>query len=446
MARSDLTVARPSPIFVEGAGMKKALLVASIALALAACTRAEKPVAGAAPATQRPDSVSSTIASSAPARPLEERVLYFPARERVLTSGDSSGDDMHWQSLGMSFPALLADVRYGLILTDTPLMDRDGNSAGSLLPESTRVTVLEAGEWERWGSDFRRLYRVRITAAGKALQGWIDSSAAALMLAEANGLAVGLVPRKIVIGGGESEYSLLVISDRRHVTLMDTSIIPFPDSFHPSGIVQVSLEDVNSDSQPEILLEADTIVSLRYLGATPVRWKAWLRRREGSLIPIFRYNVSFGSDAGYSYSATDRAFDSGGSGLRDMVRVDTDYTLVSGPDEFRTTTVSFFPWNGSEFRKATLQDLPKLGTVTAEQASLLADADAQSGILATLAKGDQLYVFDRSDTRQSRDDQASWWYKAVTKTGVEGWISGTVMDLSWIDPLKINRAAFLGHG
>jgi len=223
-------------------------------------------------------------------------------------------------------------------------------------------------------------------------------------------------------------------------------MFPFPDSFHPSGVVQVSLEDVNADSQPEVLLEADTIVSLRYLGATPVRWKAWLRRREGALVPIFRYNVSFGSDAGYSYTATDRAFDSDGSGMRDLVRVDTAYTLVSGQDEFHTTTVSFYPWNGSEFRRATLQDLPKLGTVSADQAPLLADADARSGILASLAKGDQLYVFDRSDTRQSRDDPASWWYKAVTKSGQEGWISGTLMDLSWIDPLKFNRAVFLGQG
>ena len=128
------------------------------------------------------------------------------------------------------------------------------------------------------------------------MQGWIDSSAAALILAEANGLAVGIVPRKIVIGGGESEYCLLAISDGRHVTLVDTSIFPFPDSFHPSGVLKVSLEDVNADSLPEVLLEAETIVSLRYLGATPVRWKAWLRRREGTLIPIFRYNMGFGSD------------------------------------------------------------------------------------------------------------------------------------------------------
>ena len=54
-------------------------------------------------------------------------------------------------------------------------------------------------------------------------------------------------------------------------------------------------------------------------------------------------------------------------------------------------------------------------------------------------------MFDRSDTRQSRDDPASWWYKAVTKSGVEGWISGTSVELSWIDPLKMNRAAFLGQ-
>ena len=54
-------------------------------------------------------------------------------------------------------------------------------------------------------------------------------------------------------------------------------MFPFPDSFHPSGVVSVSLQDVNADSLPEILLEAETIVSVRYLGATPVRWKAWLR-------------------------------------------------------------------------------------------------------------------------------------------------------------------------
>ena len=76
------------------------------------------------------------LASSASARPLEERVLYYPDRERVLTSGDGSGDDMHWQTLGMSFPALLADVRYGLTLTDTPLVDKDGNSKGILIPGS----------------------------------------------------------------------------------------------------------------------------------------------------------------------------------------------------------------------------------------------------------------------------------------------------------------------
>jgi hypothetical protein len=288
-----------------------------------------------------------------------------------------------------------------------------------------------------------------MNAAKKSLEGWVDSSAAALILAESNGLAVGIVPRKVVIGGGESEYSVLAVSDGRKVTLVDTSTFPFPDSFHPSGVVHVSLADVNSDSQPEILLEAETIVSLRYLGATPVRWKAWLRRarvESGILAPIFRYNVSFGSDAGYSYTATDRAFDSSGSGMRDMVRVDTDYTLVSGQDEFLTTTVSFFPWDGSEFKKAGLQDLPKMGTVSAEQAPLLLDSRADSATAATLSKGDQLYVFDRSDTRQDRDDPASWWYKAVTKTGVEGWISGTLMDLSWIDPLQVNRAAFLGKG
>jgi hypothetical protein len=416
--------------------MKKALLAATAALALAACTRTGTP----APAG------GSMSAPPAPAPLLEERVMYFPARDRVLTTGDSSSNDMRWRPLGLSFPGLLAKIRYGLVLADTPLLDKDGNSIGTMLPGSSRVMVLEAGQWVQLGPDFRRLYKVAIKAAGKTVRGWIDSAAAALMLAETKGLAVGIVPRKIVIGGGEAEYSLLAVADGTRVTLVDTSTFPFPDGFHPSGVVDVSLQDVNADSQPEILLDAETIVSLRYLGATPVRWKVWLRRARqelGTLLPIFQYNVSFGSDAGYSYTAQERSFDSSGSGMRDMVRVDTEYTVVSGQDEFRTTTVSFFPWNGAEFRKASLQDLPKLATVTPDTASLLQDADAQSSVVATLAKSDQLYVFDRSDTRQSPGDPASWWYRAVTRTGAEGWISGTAVELSWIDAMKVNRESFL---
>jgi hypothetical protein len=426
--------------------MKSPLLAVTVALALAACSRAERPLPGPQAASEAPAASARPIPASPSAPPSEQPIMYFPEKERVLAGTDNSGNDMRWQPLGMAFPALLGQVRFVLILTDTPLVDRDGNSKGTLLFEGTRVTLLESGDWMPAGGEFRRMYRVRANVPGRPVQGWVDSSAAALMLVEADGLAVGIMPRKLVVGGGESEYSLLVIAEGRRVTLVDTSVFPFPDTFHPSGVVQVSLEDMNSDSQPEILLEAETIVSLRFLGATPVRWKAWLHRREGSLVPIFRYNVSFGSDTGYSYTATDRLFDSTGDGIRNMVRVDTDYTVVSGPDEFRTTTVSFFPWNGVEFKKAPLEDLPKIGTVTAETASLLADPDEHSSVTATLSRGDRLYAFDRSDTRLSRDDPSSWWYKAVTKSGVQGWINGTQVELTWIDALKLNREAFLGPG
>lgn len=420
--------------------MKTLLLAASVVLALLACSRAEKPL----PLSNQAALPSSPAAGTPQAaRPPEHRILYFPVEERVLAASDNSGNDMRWQPLGLTFPALLGETRFALVLTDTPLVDRDGISKGRMVPEGARVTLLEAGEWMPEGAGFRRMYRVHLPPPG-AVEGWVDSSAAALMLVETGGLAIGVLPRKLVIGGGESEYSLLVIAQGKSVMLVDTSSFPFPDSFHPSGVLRVSLEDMNGDSQPVILLEAETIVSLRFLGSTPVRWKAWLRRRETHLVPIFRYNVSYGSDTGYSYTATDRLFDSSSGGMRDMVRVDTAYTVVSGPDEFRTETVSFFRWNGTEFKKAPLEDLPKVGTVTADTAALLADPDAQSGVVATLSHGDQLYAFDRSDTRESRDDPASWWYKAVTKSGVEGWISGTKVQLSWIDALKLNREAFLG--
>ena len=145
---------------------------------------------------------------------------------------------MHWQPLGVSFPALLGEVRYGLVLTDTPLTDKDGNATGILLPETARVTVLEAGDWVPLGSDFHRSYRVSFKAAGKTVQGWIDSAAAALILAQnGRGLAVGVLPRKIVVGGGESEYSLLVGLGRRGTRRSST---PAPFRFPTPSIPTAS--------------------------------------------------------------------------------------------------------------------------------------------------------------------------------------------------------------
>jgi hypothetical protein len=105
--------------------------------------------------------------------------------------------------------------------------------------------------------------------------------------------------------------------------------------------------------------------------------------------------------------------------------------------------VSFYPWNGNQFRHAPLQDLPKLGSVRAEQAALRGGPGPESGETASLSRGEQLYVFDRGDTRQEQDDPSSWWYHVVTKSGAEGWINGTDIELSWLDPLKVNREAFL---
>jgi len=148
----------------------------------------------------------------------------------------------------------------------------------------------------------------------------------------------------------------------------------------------------------------------------------------------------------HSYTVTARAFDCTGSGFMDRVRVNADCLIVTDQQEFRTTGVSFYPWNGSEYRKAALQELPKQGSVSADESSLLSEPSADSAAVATLHRGDLLSVFDRSDTRKSAEDAASWWYKAITKSGAEGWINGDSITLSWIDPMTVNREAFLGTG
>ncbi len=419
--------------------MTRALLIAFLTLLLAACSRGGE----RAPATQRIFKPLRNLTDTIRHAPLDERILYLPDRQRALTPSDGSANDMSWRPLGVTVPGLLNKVLYGLLLRDSRVVDREGNSTGASLPAAAHVAVRESGEWLSTGEDYRRLYRVRYEAGGKATEGWVDSASVALIIAEDSGLAVGIVPRKIVIAGGESEFSLLALVESNRVTVVDTSLFVFPDEFHPSGVVKVTLADVNSDSQPEIVLEAETIVSLRHLGASPLRWKAWLRRTDGVLTSIFLYDQSYGSDSGYAYTATERSFDSGSTGMRDMVRVDTDYILVAGENEFHTSTVAFYAWNGTEFRKAPLEDLPRLGTVTADSTPLRAQPVPEGEVRGHLAKGDQLYVFDRSDTRQNRNDPGSWWYKAITKSGAEGWISGTAVELSWVDPLKTNKETFL---
>ena len=124
--------------------MWKALLVASIALALAACTRAEKRQAETSARGRGPDRSTDPRCSATPrgARPVlpprgegAHRGRQFERRHALAAA--------RW----LSFPALLGEVRYGLVLTDTPLVDRDGNSKGTLIPEPREFTLLEAGRW-----------------------------------------------------------------------------------------------------------------------------------------------------------------------------------------------------------------------------------------------------------------------------------------------------------
>ena len=425
--------------------MKMLLLISSLAIVLAACSRSEKQPAGAPPALPEPSAQKESPPQQT-AKPLAEGgVSYLPSIDRVLTRGDAEPVETSWVSLGMSFPTRLGDIRYGLLLSETPLLDAAYVPTASLLPAGAHVEVLEIGGWQKAPDGFRNMCRVRYDSVTGPVEGWVDSAAAALITAESGGISAGVVLRKIAIGRGESEFNLLAIAADSRVTLIDTSVFVFPAAFHPSGALEISITDANADGLPELVMEAETIVSLQYLGASPLRWVAWLRPKAGAWAPILLYNTRFGTDEGYSYTASSRAFDSSGKGTLDTVKVTTEYLLVSGHGEFRNTISSFFGWNGSEYRKAAAEDLPRQGTVTAVQAPVLRDPSAESGTVDTLHAGDMLYIFDRSDTRQSREETSSWWYRVVTKSGTEGWIDGGSVALSWIDPLKVNRETFLGQ-
>ena len=423
--------------------MKMLLLLSSLAIVLAACSRSEKQPSGAPPALPEPSAQEDAPSQQNAQPPVEGGVTYLPNIDRVLTNGDTEPVETRWVSLGMSFPTRLADIRYALLLSETPLLDAAHVPASSPLPAGAHVEVLEIGDWKKVPDGFQNAYRVRYDPGTGPVEGWVDSAAAALIIAEAGGISAGVVLRTIAIGRGESEFNLLAIAADSRVTLVDTSVFVFPAAFHPSGVLEISITDANADGLPELVVEAETIVSLQYLGASPLRWVAWLRPKAGAWAPILLYNERFGTDEGYSYTASSRAFDSSGQGTLDTVKVTTDYLLVSRQGEFRNTVTSFLGWSGSEYRTTAAEDLPRQGTVTAGQAPVLRDPSAESGIVDTVHAGDMLYIFDRSDTRQSREETSSWWYRVVTKSGAEGWIDGGSVALSWIDPLKVNREAFL---
>jgi hypothetical protein len=377
------------------------------------------------------------------AAPAEPGVItYQPGRDRVLQAGQGDDAGLEWAPMGTPVAVLLPRTRYGLVLTPTPLLDRDGRLAGPVLAPDTKVSVLQAGDWTMEADGFHRRYRVRWDAL--ATEGWVEADTLALVTAEAGGVAAGVVPRRILVAGGASEYQLLALRDAAGTWLIDTSTFPFPEGFHPSGIVSLAVNDANGDGTPEVVIEAETIASLRTLGAAPLRWAAWLRPRAGRWTAILMYTVSYATDLGYSSSGVVRSFDMSGAGMQDMVRLDTEYVVTGSTGDFHTSAVTFYPWNGTTYRKDALQDLPQEGTVAVDSLALYDAAAGSLSAAPSLTRGESVFAFDRGDIPEPGSPRV-WWYHVVTRQGTEGWVRGDGVSLAWVDPLKENKAVFLGR-
>jgi len=391
----------------------------------------EKPTEAGVPGDAAGDAPLATADSAA--------ILYIPSRERALARGDTDEIVTSWLPLGATFESARGLILHGLLMSEASLGE-------TTLPALSRVAVKGASEWEKQLGAYRRNYAVQ-SLDDSSVEGTVDSSTCVLIIAESGGVSVGFVERKIDIAGGESQYNVLAIVSEDAalragtVTLADTSAWVFPDIFRPSGVLAASIGDLNGDGAAEIMVTAETIVSLNYLGATPLAWECWLAPRAGAAqpdgwAPIFLFNQAFATDDGASYAATRRLIDFNGDGVMDTVKVTTEIEESGGERTFANTIVSFFVWNGTRYEKQAAQELPRQGTVISDSAMLFADTSMEAGTVAALPRGALLYVFDRSDV-------SPVWYRAVSREGVEAWIPGADIQLSWIDPLKVNREAFL---
>jgi hypothetical protein len=427
------------------AGTRLALTAGACVALLAGCARAHKdsgpqpPQPPAAPQGVEKPSKTDTAADAARAAEDGGIIVYVPSRERVLSRGDADEIVTSWLPLGAAFESARGDLLHGLLMSEASLGE-------TTLPALSRVAVKAASGWEKLQGTHRRSYTVQ-ALDGSSAEGTVDSSQCVLVVAESGGVSVGFVERKVDIAGGESLYNVLAIASEGTVTLADTSAWVFPDSFHPSGVRAASIADLNGDGAAEIAVTAETIVSLNYLGATPLAWECWLTprpapARPGGWAPIFLFNQGFATDEGASYAATRRLIDSDGDGVMETVKVTTEIEETSEERSFANTIVSFFVWNGERYEKQAAQELPRQGTVVSDSAMLFADTSIEAGTVAQVPRGALLYVFDRSDS-------SPFWYRAVSREGAEGaegaegWIPGADLKLSWVDPLRVNRETFL---
>jgi hypothetical protein len=366
-----------------------------------------------------------------------------PSRQRVFAQNDSEPPVTSWLPLGMSYASAKASILYGLLIEDAPALDEAHKPVGRTLRRGMHVMVRDATEWEPAGHGYRRWYE--ISQQGSARMDWVDSSSVALITAQHGGLGGGFLERKISVAGGESEYNVLVLCDGAAVSLIDTSALVFPSAFHPSGVTSVSFQDMSSDGTLEAVVQAQTIVSLQFLGASPLAWEAWLREKDHSWSVIFRYNSSYGTDQGNSYSATRRAFSSTGAGFLDTVKVTTNLMETAAQGVFSATTETFFTWNGTMYKEDPAWGMPQKATVLPGSAVLKALPQAGASSVTTLKAGDELFISDRGDARESGGGEAGFWLHATTRAGKDGWILSGQVKLAKIDPLRINREIFLGH-
>ncbi len=384
------------------------------------------------------------LSCSRPASPGRlSTVDLVPSRQRVFAQSDAEPPVTTWLPLGMSYESAKASILYGLLIQDAPALDKDRKPSGRLLQRGLRVTVRDGTAWEHDGSGYRRWYEV--SQEGSSRADWVDSSAVALITARSGNLSGGFLERRISVAGGESEYNVLALCDGDAVSLIDSSALVFPDSFHPSGVTSVSFGDVNSDGAVEAVIQAQTIVSLQFLGASPLAWEAWLREKAGSWGAVFRYNSSYGTDQGNSYTATARAFSSSGQGLLDTVKVTTNLMETTAQGVFSATTQTFFAWNGTLYKEDPSWGMPQKGSVIPGSAELKALPQTTGAAVAQLKAGDGLFVWDRGDARETAAGEAGFWLHVTTRGGKEGWIPSALVKLSKIDPLKVNRDVFLGR-
>ena len=413
--------------------------VAALVLFLAGCPRGRSPE----PRPETPPPQAPAVEQPAPQpgpapAPAADLLRYVPSKARALFRGDTQELLMSWMPVGATFETARGQVLHGLLLEPAALA-APGDAEEVLSPLSP-VSIESATEWAKTGGAYHRNYAVKGGGHGEAVEprrglllllprhGRVRGSVGGVPRAEDRHLGRGIPvqPARRGIEADRLAHRYQRVGVSRHLPPLRRA---------RGDRLRHQLPTARWKSPPP------SRPSCRSTSSAPRRWcgsagspSARARGRPSS-------STTRASPPTRAPPPPPRAALSTRTGTACSRRSGSQTSIEEAGEEgeFRNTIVSFYLWDGSRYQKQAADELPRQASVAARAGHAVRGREHRERL-----RGRACARLAPVRVRQERR-HAALVQGRVPKDGQEGWIAAADVELSWIDPLKVNREAFLSQ-